>query len=199
MKTHPSHKTHVSVDASSYDEICEKCGATDGHGGTLHLPCSVSDSKEKAMISKELELAYLELEIEERNLDVCQAKVGIASSQAQVEYERLRTARAINAERRAKIDLRRLHEKIEQLKRESVPVAQAEPADESCVLSKQAYEDLKLVRCSIGDTSSNAADIGGLMGCWFNLLSEILGIDDDVDTVRLPQDRKTLLKRIRAR
>lgn len=39
MKTHPSHKTAVSIDASSYDEICELCGATDGVGGTLDKPC----------------------------------------------------------------------------------------------------------------------------------------------------------------
>lgn len=38
--THPSHKTRVSMDASSYDEICELCGATDTAGSeTLHLLC----------------------------------------------------------------------------------------------------------------------------------------------------------------
>jgi hypothetical protein len=37
---HPSHVTRIS-DASSYDEICINCGATDGLGtwGRLVLPC----------------------------------------------------------------------------------------------------------------------------------------------------------------
>lgn len=41
-KKHPSHKTRISLDASSYDEICILCGATDvaGYGwGTLKYPC----------------------------------------------------------------------------------------------------------------------------------------------------------------
>lgn len=39
---HPSHKTRSS-DASSYDEICETCGATDGLGtwGELSKPCKI--------------------------------------------------------------------------------------------------------------------------------------------------------------
>lgn len=39
---HPSHKTRVSMDSSSYDEVCVNCGATDitGHGwGRLAFPC----------------------------------------------------------------------------------------------------------------------------------------------------------------
>ncbi len=42
MGIHPSHKTHVSLSASSYDEICEYCGATDelGGWGQLAYPCS---------------------------------------------------------------------------------------------------------------------------------------------------------------
>lgn len=40
---HPSHRTRISFDASTYDEICELCGATDvvpGGWGKLALPCS---------------------------------------------------------------------------------------------------------------------------------------------------------------
>lgn len=43
MGPHPSHKTRFSWDASTYDEICEICGATDevpGGWGRLALPCS---------------------------------------------------------------------------------------------------------------------------------------------------------------
>lgn len=38
---HPSHKTRISFGASSYDEICDECGATDklGSWGLLALPC----------------------------------------------------------------------------------------------------------------------------------------------------------------
>ncbi len=39
---HPSHVTRISMDASSYDEICINCGATDevpGGWGKLVLPC----------------------------------------------------------------------------------------------------------------------------------------------------------------
>jgi len=39
---HPSHKTRFSFGASSFDEICEKCGATDqvpGGWGRLAFPC----------------------------------------------------------------------------------------------------------------------------------------------------------------
>lgn len=39
---HPSHKTRTSLDASTYDEICEVCGATDevpGGWGKLAEPC----------------------------------------------------------------------------------------------------------------------------------------------------------------
>ncbi len=39
---HPSHQTRFSWDASTYDEICELCGATDqvpGGWGQLAFPC----------------------------------------------------------------------------------------------------------------------------------------------------------------
>ena len=38
---HESHQTRVSFDASSFDEVCEKCGATDtiGGWGKLAEPC----------------------------------------------------------------------------------------------------------------------------------------------------------------
>lgn len=42
MGVHPSHKTRTS-DASTYDEICVNCGATDqvpGGYGSLAYPCS---------------------------------------------------------------------------------------------------------------------------------------------------------------
>lgn len=41
------HKTRISMDASSYDEICVKCGAHDGIGtlGGLARQCSVSDEE----------------------------------------------------------------------------------------------------------------------------------------------------------
>lgn len=45
-KLHPSHKTRIS-DASSFDEICTVCGATDRAGGgwgALALPCSGADT-----------------------------------------------------------------------------------------------------------------------------------------------------------
>lgn len=39
---HPSHVTRISFDASTYDEICVNCGATDeiGGWGQLAYPCS---------------------------------------------------------------------------------------------------------------------------------------------------------------
>lgn len=39
---HPSHVTRISMDASSYDEVCVNCGATDIAGagwGRLGQPC----------------------------------------------------------------------------------------------------------------------------------------------------------------
>jgi hypothetical protein len=44
---HESHKTRISMDASSYDEICTVCGATDGLGtwGRLRYPCLGSRRK----------------------------------------------------------------------------------------------------------------------------------------------------------
>lgn len=39
---HPSHVTRFSFDASTYDEACVNCGATDqvpGGWGDLALPC----------------------------------------------------------------------------------------------------------------------------------------------------------------
>ena len=44
---HPSHKTRLS-DASSFDEICVHCGATDrvpGGWGNLALPCPTPGGK----------------------------------------------------------------------------------------------------------------------------------------------------------
>jgi hypothetical protein len=42
MSKHPSHDTSFSWDASTYDEICENCGATDqvpGGWGKLAESC----------------------------------------------------------------------------------------------------------------------------------------------------------------
>lgn len=42
MPLHPSHKTRMSFDASTFDEICTICGATDqvpGGWGDLQYPC----------------------------------------------------------------------------------------------------------------------------------------------------------------
>ena len=43
-RLHPSHETRGSLDASSYDEVCVRCGATDitgGGWGDLKNPCPV--------------------------------------------------------------------------------------------------------------------------------------------------------------
>jgi len=41
MGVHPSHQTRISMGASTYDEICDLCGATDelGSWGRLAEPC----------------------------------------------------------------------------------------------------------------------------------------------------------------
>lgn len=44
---HPTHKTRFSFDASTWDEICVKCGSTDiagGGWGGLAEPCPQADS-----------------------------------------------------------------------------------------------------------------------------------------------------------
>lgn len=46
MSLHPSHETRVSMDASSWDEICVHCGHTDqvlGGWGKLAEPCPETD------------------------------------------------------------------------------------------------------------------------------------------------------------
>lgn len=54
--THPSHEPRIS-DASTFDEICVYCGATDTRGsGTIHLPCTMQDKADRdAMDQKEKE------------------------------------------------------------------------------------------------------------------------------------------------
>ncbi len=50
MGLHPSHVTRISMDASSYDEICVNCGATDvvaGGWGKLAEPCPNSQPIER--------------------------------------------------------------------------------------------------------------------------------------------------------
>lgn len=45
---HPSHKTRISLDASTYDEICTVCGAHDevpGGWGQLAFPCPGEEKK----------------------------------------------------------------------------------------------------------------------------------------------------------
>jgi len=42
---HPTHKTRFSFDASTYDEVCVNCGATDiagGGWGKLAKPCGAT-------------------------------------------------------------------------------------------------------------------------------------------------------------
>ena len=55
QEIHSSHRSRFS-DASSFDEICELCGATDNPlslrgkipgNGNLTLPCSASDEKRR--------------------------------------------------------------------------------------------------------------------------------------------------------
>jgi hypothetical protein len=47
---HPSHRTRISLDASSYDEICVLCGATDSitSWGTLVNECTGTDEARAA-------------------------------------------------------------------------------------------------------------------------------------------------------
>lgn len=48
MPRHPSHETRFSMDASTYDEVCVNCGATDkvpGGWGLLAEPCAAVESK----------------------------------------------------------------------------------------------------------------------------------------------------------
>ena len=47
MSIHYTHRTRFSFDASTYDEICELCGATDGimTFGQLAYECPASDEK----------------------------------------------------------------------------------------------------------------------------------------------------------
>lgn len=52
---HPSHVTRISMDASTYDEICVNCGATDevpGGWGRLAEPCP--NPPEKIMATQTL-------------------------------------------------------------------------------------------------------------------------------------------------
>lgn len=46
---HPSHETRFSFDASTYDEICVKCGARDhlGGWGKLAEPCPAESKSDK--------------------------------------------------------------------------------------------------------------------------------------------------------
>ena len=50
---HPSHKTRFSL-SSSYDEVCELCGATDGLGtwGKLAEPCPTFQREERYIVIK---------------------------------------------------------------------------------------------------------------------------------------------------
>ncbi len=43
---HSTHRTRFSIDASTFDEICELCGATDKPGGWGRLaePCPAPES-----------------------------------------------------------------------------------------------------------------------------------------------------------
>lgn len=47
METHKTHRTRISLDASTYDEICDLCGKTDRYGsiGDLAYPCPANDEE----------------------------------------------------------------------------------------------------------------------------------------------------------
>ncbi len=54
---HPSHKTRFSFDASTWDEICIYCGATDhvpGGWGDLALPCPKAPKEDNTNSSADL-------------------------------------------------------------------------------------------------------------------------------------------------
>lgn len=67
---HPSHVTRFSWDASTYDEVCVNCGATDmvpGGWGELANPCSLPPEKggmtwEQYLEKDREQIAYLEEE-----------------------------------------------------------------------------------------------------------------------------------------
>lgn len=70
MSKHPSHKTRAS-DASSYDEVCEACGATDisgGGWGKLAEPCPAAspppsqEGLEERDLAKQMEAATRDVE-----------------------------------------------------------------------------------------------------------------------------------------
>lgn len=77
-RCHPSHVTRISMDASSYDEICVNCGATDhiGGWGALAKPCPravayheppLRDTQAGLSLSGEREaVAWLDLRTEDR-------------------------------------------------------------------------------------------------------------------------------------
>jgi hypothetical protein len=53
---HPSHKTRFSFDASTFDVICELCGATDevpGGWGLLAEPCAANREYQEQKAEKE--------------------------------------------------------------------------------------------------------------------------------------------------
>jgi hypothetical protein len=55
---HPSHRTRFSFDASTFDEICKLCGATDmvpGGWGNLAKPCPASEEERQEYDRKEME------------------------------------------------------------------------------------------------------------------------------------------------
>lgn len=60
---HPSHKTRISLEASSYDEICVNCGAHDevpGGWGSLVFPCSNPDGKKESGTEKPTNLSLID-------------------------------------------------------------------------------------------------------------------------------------------
>jgi hypothetical protein len=66
MGCHPSHKTRISMDASTYDEICVLCNATDevpGGWGQLAYPCPKAENANKiteVKLTKEQKLALID-------------------------------------------------------------------------------------------------------------------------------------------
>ncbi len=57
---HPSHRTRISMGASSYDEICTLCGARDvagGGWGSLKFECKGTDEQRKEYDEKQAQFA----------------------------------------------------------------------------------------------------------------------------------------------
>lgn len=150
------------------------------------------------MMSENLQRAYLELEINEKNLDVYQACSEIDLLSASIERDKINQQRAKLAEKCAKLELRRLHEEIEQLKAEQAPVA--EPVSRSgdapgVYISAQRFEDLRLVCSSIGKQYlPSLPDFADVVTAWFELLHAVVHDNDSAHLNGDLQSHRQFLK-----